>query len=243
MTYLPLMAIDPPNTHHASGNRTTKPFSFTLVVDDFGVKYLNKADAEHLKTCLSKHYPMKSDWTGGRYVGIYLDWDYENRTVKLTMPDYVKNTVHQFGPTKPKQLVYAPSKYTAPQYGAKVQLTNAIDTSPKLTQAQTTLIEQITGTFLYYARAINGTMLHALNDMATWIATGNQSTAVSKTHFLHYCTTNPDTELLYRASNMIFKNDSDAAYLVAPGTKSRAGGHTYFGNQAENPKQIINGDI
>jgi hypothetical protein len=59
---------------------------------------------------------MKSDWTGGRYVGIYLNWDYKNRTVKLTMPDYIKNVLHQFQHKLPKQLVYAPSKYTVPQY-------------------------------------------------------------------------------------------------------------------------------
>jgi L-lactate utilization protein LutB len=42
---------------------------------------------------------------------------------------------------------------------------------------------------------------------------------------------------------MILKNDSDAAYLVAPEAKSRAGGHTYFGNHADNPNQIINGAV
>jgi hypothetical protein len=125
----------------------TKHISFTLVVDDFGVKYVNKADAEHLEKCLSKHYPMKSDWTGGRYVGIHLNWDYKNRTVKLTMPDYVKNALHQFQHKHPKQQVYSPSKYTASQYGVKVQLTNAIDTSPRLTQAQTTLLQQVTSIF------------------------------------------------------------------------------------------------
>jgi hypothetical protein len=107
-----------------------KPILSTLVVDDFGVKYVNKADAEHLETCLSKHCRMKSDWTGGRYVGIYLNRDYKNRTVKLTMPNYVKNALDQSQHTQPKQQVYSPSKYTAPQYGVKVQLTNAIDTSP-----------------------------------------------------------------------------------------------------------------
>jgi hypothetical protein len=108
---------------------------------------------------------MKSDWTGD--VGIYLNWDYKNRTVKLTMPDYVKNALHQFRHTQPKQQVYSPSKYSAPQYGVKVQLTNVIDISPKLTKDQTTLLQQVTGNKLYYARAVNGTMLHALNDLAT----------------------------------------------------------------------------
>jgi hypothetical protein len=83
-------------------------------------------------------------------------------------------------------------------------------------------------------------MLHALNDLATQIATGNQTTVAAMTHFLDYCATHPNAELLYWASDMILKNDSDAAYLVAPEAKSWAGGHTYFGNRADNPNQIIN---
>jgi hypothetical protein len=39
---------------------------------------------------------------------------------------------------------------------------------------------------------------------------------------------------------MILMNNSDAAYLVAPEAKSRAGGHTYLGNRPDNPNQIIN---
>jgi hypothetical protein len=215
----------------------TKPLAFTLVVDNFGVKYVNQDDAKHLEACLAKHYPMKSDWTEGRYVGIYLNWDYKNGTVKLTMPDYAKNTLHQFQHKTPKQKVHSPSKYTAPQYGVKIQLTNAIDKSPSLTPDQTILLQQVTGNKLYYA------MLQALNDLATQTATGNQTTAATMEHFLNYCATNPNAELLYRSSDVILVNDSDAAYLVAPEAKSRAGGHTYFVNRLDNPTQIINGAI
>jgi hypothetical protein len=87
-------------------------------------------------------------------------------------------------------------------------------------------------------------MLHALNDLAMQTATGNQTTAAAMDNFLNYCATNPNTELLYRASDMILKNDSTAAYLVTPEAKSRAGGRTYFGNLADNPNQrIIGGAI
>ena len=53
----------------------TRPISFTLVVDDFGVKYVNKHDALHLEKLISDNYPMKSDWKGTRYIGIDLKWD------------------------------------------------------------------------------------------------------------------------------------------------------------------------
>ena len=38
----------------------THPISFTLVVNEFGVKYINKKDALHLDTLISNNYPIKS---------------------------------------------------------------------------------------------------------------------------------------------------------------------------------------
>jgi hypothetical protein len=47
--------------------------NFTLVVDNFGVKYMDRADAEHLMTTLQKLYNVRSiDWTGTKYCGIQL---------------------------------------------------------------------------------------------------------------------------------------------------------------------------
>ena len=38
--------------------------------------------------------------------------------------------------------------------------------------------------------------------------------------------------IIYRASYMILSYESDAAYLVVPKSRSRAGGYTYLGNKA-----------
>jgi len=65
---------------------TTRPISFTLVVDDFGVKYVGKEHVEHLMTVLQEHYQIKADWTGNRYIGIHMAWDYEKGQVHLYMP-------------------------------------------------------------------------------------------------------------------------------------------------------------
>jgi hypothetical protein len=64
----------------------TRPITFTLVVDDFGVKYVGKQHAENLKSALEETYTLSTDWTGGLYCGITLTWDYRKRTVKLSMP-------------------------------------------------------------------------------------------------------------------------------------------------------------
>jgi len=60
------------------------PISFSLVVDDFGVKYIRKEDADHLEQTIKNSYPMKTDWTGEYYVGMTLKWDY-NRIIMTEM--------------------------------------------------------------------------------------------------------------------------------------------------------------
>jgi Reverse transcriptase (RNA-dependent DNA polymerase) len=67
----------------------SRPISFTLVVDDFGVKYAGKEHAEHLRNVIASKYKMTTDWSGELYLGIQLKWDYDNRTVDLSMPTYI----------------------------------------------------------------------------------------------------------------------------------------------------------
>ena len=43
-----------------------RPISFTLVVDDFGVKCINKDDVTHLLDILQKDYDVDTDWDGTR---------------------------------------------------------------------------------------------------------------------------------------------------------------------------------
>ena len=49
-----------------------RPISFTLVVDDFGVKYVGKEHVEHLIRCIKETYKLTEDWTGNLYCGITL---------------------------------------------------------------------------------------------------------------------------------------------------------------------------
>ena len=66
------------------------------MVDDFGVKNVGKEHAVHLQKVLKAHYKLACNWTGNRYTGITLDWDYKQRQVHLSMPGYVKKALKQF---------------------------------------------------------------------------------------------------------------------------------------------------
>ncbi len=54
----------------------TKPIIFCLCVDDFGLKYTNKDDAEHLLSCLHQAFKVSTDWTGKNFCGLAFDWNY-----------------------------------------------------------------------------------------------------------------------------------------------------------------------
>ena len=48
----------------------TKPIWFSLVVDDFGVKYIGKENSDHLIQALQKLYTISIDWTGSLFCGL-----------------------------------------------------------------------------------------------------------------------------------------------------------------------------
>ena len=51
----------------------TCPIQFTLVVDDFRIKFFGKEHADHLLITLQKDYTLDVDWTGSLYYGITLE--------------------------------------------------------------------------------------------------------------------------------------------------------------------------
>ena len=68
------------------------PVQFTLVVNDFGVKYVGEENSKHLiKVIESKGYRLGDGWTNTRYYGITQNWNYDERTLVISMPGYVQN--------------------------------------------------------------------------------------------------------------------------------------------------------
>jgi hypothetical protein len=55
-----------------------RPITFTLVVDNFGIKYVSQDNIDHLIASVKVTYTLTEDWTGDLYCGIKLDWDYKD---------------------------------------------------------------------------------------------------------------------------------------------------------------------
>jgi hypothetical protein len=99
----------------------TRPIAFSLIVDDFTVKYVGKQHADHLRNALISSYELTTDWEGKEYSGMTLQWDYKNTTCDISMPGYVANALRKFQHDKPKHPQYIPSRFIMPVYGAKTQ--------------------------------------------------------------------------------------------------------------------------
>jgi hypothetical protein len=153
----------------------TRPIAFSLVVDDFAVKYVGKRHADHLRNALLKSDELTTDWAVKVYSGMTLKWDYKNRTCDISMPGYVSNVLSKFQHDARKHPQHTPSRYVTPVCGAKTQYATK-DETPLLTAKQCLTIQKLTGYVLYYARAVDPTVLIPLNDIAT-----EQTKATEKT--------------------------------------------------------------
>jgi hypothetical protein len=154
----------------------TRPISFTLVVDDFGVKYTNKADVDHLIECLKKNYDLTQDWDGDLYCGIKLKWNYDKRTLDISMPGYIVKQLQKYKhdtPTRPQHCPYSPQPK---QFGSEAQQLIPKDTSPPLSPDEIKHIQRVIGSILYYARAVDLTVLMALSTIASEQAHGMENT-------------------------------------------------------------------
>jgi hypothetical protein len=167
-----------PTTHtHVLWTHDIRPISFSLVVDDFGVKYVEREHAEHLMTCIKKKYNISSDWNGTACCVLTLEWDYKNCTVDVSMPGYIKAALHKYQHPDPARPEHAPHTWNPPIYGAKKQFLNETTPSPALSDKDVNKLKQLTGTLLYYARAVDPTLIMPINVLASEQSNATEVTA------------------------------------------------------------------
>jgi hypothetical protein len=162
----------------------TRPIQFALIVDDFGIKYTSRNDADHLLAALRELYPIKVNWDGDKFIGYTLVWDYTNRKVHLSMPGYIKKALHRFAVVTPSRPVNAPRKYIPPIYGGRTQLSVIEDTTAVVSADRAKRIQEIVGVMLYYARALDHTHLEAVNRVGSMQSKPTEAVAAAAEQLL-----------------------------------------------------------
>ncbi len=144
------------------------------------------------------------------------------------MPGYIKKLLQKYKhkmPTKPQYCPYTPPPK---QYGTEAQAPLPVDISPKLSDGEIKEIQRIVGSILYYARAVDITVLMALSSIASEQTRGTTNTMSKAKQLLEYLATHPDLTIRFRAFNMILKIHLDASYLSETKAHSRACRHFFM---------------
>ena len=87
--------------------------------------------------------------------------------------------------------------------------------SPAVGKEDEKYIRQVVGSFLYYARAVDLTILTALSDIASEQSKPTEKTMKRVEQLLDYMHTNPNAVIRFCASDMILNLHSDVSYLSA----------------------------
>jgi hypothetical protein len=108
------------------------------------------------------------------------------------MAQYVMKQLVKYGhvaPTKPQHCQYSPN---AIQYGKDNQALTPSDDSPLLDKAGKKCTQQIVGSFLFYAQAVDPTIVMALSDLSSQQSAPTKNTMKQVNQFLDYMWTHPD---------------------------------------------------
>ena len=170
------------------------------MVDDFDIKYTNQQDLDHLLHHLRQEYTIAHD-EGTRFNGIHLKWNYAKRECELSILEYCTKALIRFKHPKPTKPQHSPYPYLPPKYGQSIQYAaQPIDpTKCKLSPIQLQIIQEIVGTFRFYADAVDSIMIMPVSALSTDI-NNIEKTELDrrKNQFLdyaatHYAATHPET--------------------------------------------------
>ena len=160
-------------------------------------------------------------WKGKLFCSVHLYWDYKNRMVWLSMPQYARNALLKFGHKKPSEPQHAPYPAAPIQYVSKQQNVQT-DTSPPLSPEQIKFLQQVVGTFIYFGNAVDPTLAAALSVIAPRQSKGTEATMQATRQLLDYIPTHPNPSIVYLVSDMILALDTNGSYLSELRGKSRA---------------------
>ncbi len=193
--------------HHTFPNpavKVEKP-----VISTFPIAMTNNMD--HLINALNEHYTVAIDMTGPLFCGIHL--------LNCHIPGYINKALTKYQHPKPVSSQHAPYKAAPIQYGARVQRVEVNTTQP-LSPKEIKCVQDIIGTLLYYAQAVDPTLLAALSAIAAHQSNGTKAVVDVCHQLLDYVATHSNSGIWYKACNMVLSVHTDASYLSKPGGKS-----------------------
>ena len=128
-------------------------------------------------------------WEGKLYCGITLEWNYSKRFLDISMPGYIDKLRARYQHEMPSQLQHSPYRAPPKVYGAAAHDTIPDDVTVKIDEKRVKAIQQVVGGVLYYARAVDSTVLPAHSSIASEQASATETTEKKAAQLLNYLAT------------------------------------------------------
>jgi hypothetical protein len=132
---------------------------------------------------------------------------------RLSMPGYIDNLLLKFKHPHPLKPQLSPYTCLPISYGTKTQFLPDEDISELLDNSHKHRIQEIIGSLLYYACAVDNKLLVALSAIAAKQSKATVATEQAVHLLLDYVATYPNDGIIYRASNMILCAHVNAGFL------------------------------
>jgi hypothetical protein len=144
------------------------------------------------------------------------------------MPGYIKKKLQEYEHVMPKKVQTCPYSPEPKRFGTEAQAPLPPDSSPKLDAKGIKRVQKIVGSILYYARAVDMTVLMALSSIVVEQTKATEKTMSHCMQLLDYLSGQSDAKVRFHASDMILNIHSDASYLLETKARSRACGHFFL---------------
>ena len=169
---------------------------------------------------LEKKCKLTEDWKGSLYCAITLKQDYKARTLDISMPGYIKKQLVKYKHIM-RRIQNCPISPEPKKFGAEAQSPLPTDQTHKLTDTKIKQVQKIVGSILYYAQAVDMTVLMALSMITSKQIKGTEWTLEKAYQVLDYLVSHPSATVRFWASDMIMNIHLDASYLSKPNAHRR----------------------
>ncbi len=204
-----------------------RPIQFCLILDNIGIEYVGLEYFTYLLDILKKFHGIQYNMAGDKFAGMDMEWNYASRRCRISMPGYISLLILKNKHPQPAKPRLSPYKCLLIAYGAKSHITPDPDASELLDANRKHCVQEIVGSLLYYAGAVDNKLLVALSAVA--VCQANATVTTEQTNLLlDYVATDPNDGIVYHASNMILCARTDAGLPNKTNSRSRVGAHIPF---------------
>ncbi len=200
---------------HGLWKHKTRSTCFTLVVDDFAVKYIkNDQDAEHLISTLKQDCNITIDQEATKYICLTIELDFDNNQVDMHMLGYFGQSPHLFQ-TKGTQ---GETKLTTSTRSPKLRSQRTIHQSgkrlPPLPQPIRCEIHPSShrNTALIRLSSRQHNLTSTQHNCKTKQAKPTAKTMATEKQLLDYCALQEEAIMTFKASDMVLQVHSNAGY-------------------------------